>query len=65
MSKDNNVIMTKISTSNKVSTVYGPGHNQPICMFTFVTGEGKKKTSTTRHMTEADANVHKQVLGGK
>ena len=52
------VTMTKISTSNKLVGT------QPICMYTFVVGAGKKTTSETRHMTEAQAAMHKRVLVG-
>ena len=65
MSTENKVIMTKVSTSNKVSTINGPGFGTPICQFTFVTGEGKHKRTQTRHMTIHDANTHKNILGGK
>lgn len=52
------VTMTKISTSRKLAG------GQPICMYTFVIGAGKKTTSETRHMTEAQAAMHKRVIAG-
>lgn len=58
-----NTIITKISTSKNISTVNGPGYNTLICMYTVVQGEGSKRTSITKHMTEVEANELRKKLG--
>lgn len=57
--------MTKVSTSNKVSTMSGPGYGQRINMYTIVQGRGSKRTSHTRHLTESGAEALRKSLGGK
>lgn len=50
------VTMTKISSSNR----YDKGVQ--LHQFTFVRGSGAKRTSETRHMTDAAAEQHKKNL---
>lgn len=58
------VVMTKVSTSNKITTVRGIDYGTAINEYTFVYGKGKNRTSQTRHMTEHQAQQHKKILGG-
>ena len=57
----NQITMTKISTSNKVSLIRGPDYNKTINEYTF-SGKG---VSQTRHMTEYQAKQHKSILEGQ
>jgi len=63
--KEQEVIMTKISTGKVVSTMSGASNGQTINQYTFVYGVGKNKKSDTCHMTESQANERKKQLGGK
>ena len=54
-------IITKISASNKVSTI----DNKRINMYTVVQGKGSKRTSQTRHMTEPQADALRKSLGAE
>ena len=51
--------MTKISTHKR-----GESGKQGVCMYTFVSGEGKNKKSETKHMTPAQADAYKTQLQG-
>ncbi len=52
--------MTKISSHKR-----GKSGKEGVCMYTFVIGEGSKKRTETKHMTEAQANAYKTELQGK
>jgi len=53
------VIMSKISTHKK-----GETGKQGVCMYTFVSGEGKNRKSETKHLTPSAAEAYKNQLQG-
>lgn len=59
--KSTELVITKVSQSNNVSTIDG----QRINMYTVAQGKGNKRVSHTRHMTEPQADALRKSLGGK
>lgn len=53
------VTMTKISEHKR-----GQSGRQGVCMYTFVSGEGKNKKTETKHCTPAEAESYKETLQG-
>ena len=53
-----------MNESHKISSSkYNSISGDQIHEYVFITGKGTKRTSETRHMTEAQATAHKKALG--